>query len=160
MILLPIGYLVIQLNNDDIKTILRTVNIKRYKSIHYLLIILLMCAPFRTVMALDTEQCHSKDAISSISNHMDSMSSHDAMQHEGHQMMMSGDTGTELSQQCCCDVDSSCASNCEIGMMVSLVVQQSLYSPVYIDVSDATMVSASLLLREITPPSRPPARLS
>lgn len=154
-------------------------NINRHKFIHYLLIVLLTCAPFRSVMALQTQACHSgEDAMASHSDYMSAgMNDSDVLvsvqmdSHAHHQSMMmeksaeadivNADSSADVSaNQCCCDDHSNCQSGCDMGTMASLIVQQSLYSPILIDASESVMVPSSLLVRELTPPSRPPASIS
>ena len=147
-------------------------NINRHKIIHYLLIVLLTCAPFRSVMALQIQSCHSgeaamashsdymtaamvtvtTDSVALVSGQMDSHAHHRSMMIE-----KSPEADIASANQCCCDDHSNCASGCDMGTMASLVVQQSIFSPVLIDASESVMVPSLLLVRELTPPSRPPA---
>jgi hypothetical protein len=118
--------------------------ISHYKLLHYVLIVLLMFAPVRGAMALQQVHCNMDDMV---------MESHDMAS------MPSTDTKQQADRQCCCCDGADCASNCDMGMTVSLVIQQTPYIPVFKKVSESITISANILLRELTPPSRPPANL-
>jgi hypothetical protein len=86
--------------------------------------------------------------------------------HAMHDMSSSADLTDKMSSehadasvQCCC-CDSDCASNCGIGVTVSLIIQASDYSPVFVSTSRVQGYISPLLLRTLSPPSRPPATIS
>ncbi len=115
-------------------------NTKANKSLHYVLIILMMFAPVSGVLAAQPESCD-----------MSNMSS------------MDSDTSQEYILQTeknnCCDTDN-CAGTCDMGMTVSLFIQTSSYSPVFLAVTESVALSTEVLIRSLAPPSRPPADLS
>lgn len=116
-------------------------NTKANKFLHYVLIVLMMFAPASGSLAAQSSHCD----MSNMSS-MDSDSSH-----QGHVQQ------TEKNN--CCDTDN-CASNCDMGMTVSLFMQTSSYSPVFLAVTESTVLSIEVLVRSQAPPSRPPASLS
>ena len=63
------------------------------------------------------------------------------------------------SAQCCC-CGNDCVSNCDVSVSVSLIMQASAYSPVFVNASNTDHYISDLLLRTLTPPSRPPATIS
>jgi hypothetical protein len=140
--------------NRWISSILLFVNIKRYRFLHYLLIILLMLAPFRSVMAISSPHCDMDDAMSA-SHEVMNMSSGEAMLHQ-HAV---ADT-TAVHHKCCCCDTGNCAGNCDMGMSVSLVVQESLYAPAIVAVTESVIISSAILIRALTPLTRPPATYS
>jgi len=147
----------IRLLNRRIRSILLFVNIKRYRSLHYLLIIFLMLAPFRSVMAISSPHCD-MDAMSAsdeMNVEMRVMSSGEAMLHQ-HTV---ADT-TAVHHKCCCCDGGNCAGNCDMGMSVSLVVHESLYAPVIVAVTESLIISSAILIRALTPLTRPPATFS
>ena len=126
-----------------------------------------MFAPIRSAMAVQQAHCD-MDGMNMDEMSM-SMSMQDHDMHDMHAMhaMSSTDDPADLTtdqravsgtQCCCCDYD--CVSNCEIGVSVSLVMQVSLYSPVFVNTSNTDSYISDLLLRALTPPSRPPATIS
>lgn len=151
--------------------------IYHHKLFHYVLIVLLMLAPVRGASAMQESQCNMDMAAAMIDEAMN----HEGMNHEGmnHEAMNHEDmdhksvADDSISKQttenlinaathqcCCCDGGGDCAMGCEMAMPVSLVLQASLFTPVYIAVTQSTKVSSTLLLRAPTPPSRPPAHIS
>jgi hypothetical protein len=140
------------------------VNRNHYKPLHYVLIILLMFAPIRSATAVQQAHCDMDEM------NMDEMSMPMSMQdHDMHAMhdMSPADNAIDLTiderdvsnTQCCC-CDNDCVSNCDIGVSVSLVMQVSVYSPVFVNTSNTDSYISDLLLRTLTPPSRPPAIIS
>ncbi len=77
---------------------------------------------------------------------------------DGSSVNMDTDQAAASNQSFCCDSD--CASNCDIGIAASLVMQISAYSPVFINASSSLGFSSDVLVRGLTPPSRPPANFS
>ena len=111
-----------------------------------------MIAPMRSVMAETVSHCDMDDTpvMSSTTSHQMHLSQADI--DEPQQMK------TEHSC-CCCDVDS-CASNCDMGMTTSMLMQGSMYSPVFVVVAYIELFSSEILARALTPPTRPPLKLS
>ena len=136
-------------------------NRNHYKPLHYVLIILLVFAPIRSVMAVQQAHCDMDEM------NMDEMSMPMSMQEHDMHNMSSADNAIDLTiderdvsnTQCCC-CDNDCVSNCDIGVSVSLVMQVSVYSPVFVNTSNTHSYISDLLLRTLTPPSRPPAIIS
>lgn len=134
--------------------------INHHKLLHYVLIVLLMIAPFRGIMAMQDTHCD-----------MDEMNMSSSVADTGHDMMASHDMSamsftqaiqqqsSQPGHQCCCCDGADCVANCDIGTVVSLVLQQSSYIPLFKDVSESFVATQNILVRELTPPSRPPATL-
>lgn len=130
-----------------------------------MLIILLVFAPIRSVMAVQQAHCDMDEM--NMDEMSVSMQDHDM--HAMHAMhdMSSADEAIDLTMdeqavsktQCCC-CDNDCVSNCHISVSFSLVMQVSLYSPVFVNTSNTDSYIPDLLLRTLTPPSRPPAIIS
>ncbi len=120
-----------------------------------------MFAPIRSAMAVQQTHCDMDEM------NMDEMSMSMSMQDHNMHDMSSADHRIDLTidekavsnKQCCC-CDNDCVSNCEIGVSVSLVMQVSVYSPVIVNTSNTDSYISDLLLRTLTPPSRPPAIIS
>ncbi len=75
--------------------------------------------------------------------------------------MLSTDTmSSEMGGHGCCDdLSINCSDACDLGVNVSLVLQETSYAPVYKDSFKSVSLSSKILFRELTPPSRPPANL-
>ena len=58
---------------------------------------------------------------------------------------------------CCDDLSTKCSDTCDLGVNVSLVFQETPYSPAYKVSFKSASLSSKILFRELTPPSRPPA---
>ena len=120
-----------------------------------------MFAPIRSAMAVQQAHCDMDEM------NMGEMSMPMSMQgHDMHDMSSADDPidlkideKTVTDTQCCC-CGNDCVSNCEIGVSVSLVLQVSLYSPVFANASNIHSYTTDLLLRTLSPPSRPPAIIS
>lgn len=127
-------------------------NIKRHNLLHYTLIILLMFAPLRGAMAAHCDMATMDDS----SRHAEMMAGHDMS------AMMTMDSGQmDMSaSNCCDDISSKCASACDLGVNASLVLKEITYSPVFENSTNLVPVSSKTLFRELTPPSRPPAKIS
>jgi hypothetical protein len=147
----------IQLLNLRISSILLFVNIKRYRSLHYLLIILLMLAPFRSAMANTSPHCD-MDAMSASNEINPEISVMPSGEASLHQHAVSD--AAAVHHQCCCCDDGNCAGSCDMGMSVSLVMHESLYAPVIVAVTESVTISSSILIRALTPLTRPPATFS
>ncbi len=117
---------------------------------------LMVIAPVRGALAIQDSHCDMEEMV--MSKHDGMMGSHDMMTHDM-SGMMSSEQPQHNSKQCCCCDGTDCAGQCDMGMSVSIVVQQSSYVPVFKDVSESITVSENILVRELTPPSRPPANL-
>ena len=111
-----------------------------------------MFAPLRSVMAIQSTHCQMDD-MPVMNSMVQGQSAQD--QSSNH---MNHDQSTAVDQQCCC-CDDACAGSCDMGMSASLVMQSSSYGPVFRNVSESVSISTDILVRELTPPSRPPANL-
>ena len=115
-----------------------------------------MFAPIRSAMAAQQAHCDMDEM--DMSEMSMSMSMHD-MSSAADAIDLKIDENTVTDTQCCC-CGNDCVSNCEIGVSVSLVLQVSLYSPVFANASNIHSYTTDLLLRTLSPPSRPPAIIS
>lgn len=117
-----------------------------------------MLAPLRSVMAMSSSHCDMDDMPAT--HDMSTMVSGKTMVHHN---SMTTDTA-EINHQCCCcddgNTNGSCAGNCDMGMSISLLIQESSYTPVFLEVAESNKISPHILVRALTPPSRPPAKLS
>ena len=163
---------------------------KHNKILHYLLIFVLMVAPVRGLLAAShtalkaapQAPCHMNGMNSDMSSDMrQDMSSHDMSGHDmsSHQMsdhdMSLHDSTSEsvahdivipdpdrqqgVNNKCCC-CDDDCNSQCDMGLSAALILQVSGYKPVFVNAENSIGVSPRVLVRALTPPSRPPAQLS
>lgn len=132
-------------------------NIKSFRLLHYLLIILLVLAPFRSLWALPSPHCDmdSMPVSHEMNVGMGLTNSGGAMSHQS--ALADSDT---LHHKCCCCDDGNCAASCDMGISVSLIVQESLYAPVIVAVTESLISSTAVLLRALTPLTRPPATFS
>ena len=151
-------------------------NVKHYsllhKSLRIVLILLLIISPFRSALAIQLLPCEmesmSDDAVANmaVSSHHDIHAMHESAasrmdaSHQHHLMQSdSKQAGTDQLSCCCCDDGNSCAGNCDLGVNASLVIRKSSFTPVLIDVTRAPMISTDIVIREPSPPFRPPATL-
>ncbi len=58
---------------------------------------------------------------------------------------------------CCDDPSTKCSGSCDLGVNVSLILQQTPYTPSYKDSYKPVSLSSKTLFRELIPPFRPPA---
>ena len=130
-------------------------NSKRYKLLHYVLIILLMFAPLPVVMAA---HCDMDD--------MDAFSGSAVMPgsaieaHDMSAMLLTDSMSSDLNGDGCCDdLSAKCSISCDLGINVSLILQETPYSPAYNVSFKSASLTLKTLFRELTPPSRPPANL-
>jgi len=128
------------------------VNSKRYKLLHYLLIILLMFAPLPVVMAAHCDM----DAFSGSAVMPGSaMEAHDMSA-----MLLTDSMSSEkYGHGCCDDLSAKCSIACDLAINVSLILQETPYSPAYNVSFQSASLTLKTLFRELTPPSRPPANL-
>ena len=80
--------------------------------------------------------------------------------HDMSAMLSTDAMPSEMNQHGCCDDPSfNCSAGCDLGVNVSLILQEISYSPVYKYTFKSALISSKILFRELTPPSRPPANL-
>ncbi len=138
---------------------------------HYVLIILLMFAPMRSVQAAQTPHCDMDDmAIMTtdtvIQNSDVAMFVNDGQMHMANDSSMhhmadrSDVVPSTIEHSCCCCDGNSCGNDCDMGVTVLLLMQPSSYLPVYSNIENTILSSANIQIRELTPPSRPPLNLS
>ena len=75
--------------------------------------------------------------------------------------MLSTDTAPSKmnGHSCCDDLSINCSGACDLGVNISLILQETSYAAVYKNSSKSVSLSSKTLFRELTPPSRPPANL-
>jgi UDP-3-O-[3-hydroxymyristoyl] glucosamine N-acyltransferase len=140
-----------------ISTILyHTVNVKSYKLLHFVLIVLLMFAPMRDVLASSPSHCEM--AAMEMSD-MDMHAAAPVVSEQVPQAVVINKSAGVHHKCCCCD-GNNCAGNCDMGMAVSMLMQVSIYNPVFIRTNSFVVSSIDVLARALTPPSRPPLKLS
>ncbi len=59
----------------------------------------------------------------------------------------------------CCSDDGPCNSSCHFSITASLFIQRADYSPALLNSDTFDIISSVLLVRELSPPSRPPLPL-
>jgi len=112
-------------------------------------------APVRGAMALQQSHCDIDNEA------MSEMMSSDV--HMGHDMSMMASTDTtdnsfDMNHAACC-CDQGCANNCDMSTSLSMIMQSSSYVPVLKNSSETSAISTDVLVRALSPPSRPPAVL-
>ncbi|MBE9567712.1 MAG: hypothetical protein IMF14_03380 [Proteobacteria bacterium] len=136
-------------------------DIKHNKLLHFVLIMLLMFAPLRSVFAMQLMACDmdtssmatvQSPAVKVLSSehcrHMQGAEATDTVSSNGHQV-----------NRCCDDISSACMADCHFSAPLSLYLQQVEYLPVLLKTETFENVANALIVRELTPPSRPPASL-
>jgi len=120
-----------------------------------------MFAPLRSVFAGQLMVCNMKTSSTNASSVVV-----DAALSAKHCLnMMDGATVDDrvesqnnYSMKSCCD-DGACSSDCHVAAFVSLLMQAVDYSPTLLKAATFNMISSTLLVRELIPPSRPPLSL-
>ena len=132
-------------------------NIKLYKLLRYALIILLMIAPLRSIAAAPCDMTEVNVSSGSADVRIE-MSHAVTMVHDMTAMLASDSSqaGMTKGYNCCDDISINCSAACDLGISVSLILQETSYSPVYKNSFKVTSISSKVLFRELTPPSRPP----
>ncbi len=116
-----------------------------------------MFAPVRSVMA---SPCDMGDSVlTSETSLSDKHASHDM---SSMSVSDSIDSQSEKNLHKCCAETSTdvCISHCDMGISVSLFIQSTTYAPLFINVAEAETISSAPIVRELTPPSRPPENFS
>ncbi len=146
-------------------------NNKYHKPLHYLLIVLLVFAPLRSVFAGQLMVCDMKTSLSEAILVVDGMV-HSAVHCQDNKANVSADDPikyqgkfqgkyqskhqTKQMAKNCCNDDGVCKSDCHFAITASLLMQDIEYSPVLIDADVFENTSNNLIIRVLTPPSRPP----
>jgi len=126
---------------------------------------LLMFAPVSSPMAMQQSHCDMDADTMSINTASSTLAAGSHDMHASHDMSSmtvldsSHKTPETQQHQCCCD-GNACAGDCDMGMTVSLLIQTATFAPLFINVAEAENVSSAAIVRELTPPSRPPAAFS
>ena len=127
------------------------VNKRTHNMLNWMLIVLMAILPLRNAAAFEQVNCqmHEQSSIE--------MSDHDmhAMHGMSH-MDSSGDTAAAPDDCCCCDNSMSCNGDCGVGLGASFIVQSAITVPAISGTTCRTHINATLVLRDVSPPIRPP----
>jgi len=136
------------------------VSIKHHNILHYLLVMLLIVAPLRSVFAMQAMVCEDMSTELQQSRVTDSALPTD---HCRTMMPVAGAApAAGLSAQSyntCCHDDGACKSDCHFTMSVSLPIYQGEYTAVLFGTETLDADSTILVVRELNPPFRPPLSL-
>jgi len=118
-----------------------------------------MFAPLRSAFAAQFTTCNMNadmaSATESASNHQQHMMN--SLQETVDQVNM---TQADITQaKNCCGDKGACKSDCHIAISTSLFMQRVDYAPLLINTDTINNISSTLLVRELSPPSRPPLAL-
>ena len=121
-----------------------------------------MIAPVRSVMAEQDSHCEMDDmsAMTSTMSHQMHQSQSGLDESQQDEPQQDEPQQTKVQDKCCCCDCNSCAGNCDIGMTASILMRDSVYAPVFDNVADVALFSSKILARALTPPTRPPPKLS
>ncbi len=124
-----------------------------------------MFTPMRGAMAMQPAHCDMDAGMMKISAVIPASENRSSEKHASHDMSSmsmhdSGHQPSDTNQHRCCDGMKTCAGDCDMGTAVSLLIQTSSYAPLFISVADAGNDSSEPIVRELIPPSRPPAKIS
>ena len=113
-------------------------------------------APVRGAMAMQQSHCDMDNEVMS-----EMMTSDGHMGHDMSAMASSdiADKNSEMNHGDCCCCDKACADNCDMSTSLSMIMQSSSYVPVLKNSSEISAISTDILVRALSPPSRPPAVL-
>jgi hypothetical protein len=114
-----------------------------------------LVAPNSNTISFDKSLLHDMSTMSSIySSHQTDQYTND-QDHPAIDKQAAVPYQTEANHQCCC-CDSHCVSDCEMGMSATMLIQNSSYAPQFVNVAKSLTLSSDLVIRALTPPSRPP----
>ncbi len=139
-------------------------NTQHYKPLNYVLIILLILAPLRSVLASQLMACDMEETSAVVMaeagdsmNHCEHLS-HDMSIDMPQDKQLSDDSASHKNtvQVTSCCSDDSCKSNCHFAVSASLFIQNSEYLPMLFSTDVFETSVTTLLVRELSPPSRPP----
>ena len=146
-------------------------NTLHYKPLHYALIILLILAPLRSVLASQLMACDMEKSPAVITLDAGADVTPDHCQHGSSDTAagkvksknLQGDNPTKyqniLQAKSCCSDSDACQSNCQFALSASLFLQHVEYLPALFSEAAFEAASHAVLVRELTPPSRPPLLL-
>ena len=110
---------------------------------------MMVMLPLRSVLAFDQTTCQ-----------MQGEASQEMVDHSMHMMFEVAQVDTNEIHNCCSDSGMTCSNNdCGMGMSVSFIMESANPVPALTKTSLRTHVNNILVLRELTPPTRPPAYL-
>ena len=109
---------------------------------------MMVMLPLRGVLAINYSICQMQDE-----------SSQEMIDHSKHMMSVETQVDVNESHDCCGDGDVKCHSDCGLGINISIIIQPVVTVPALNNTSFRTHVNNILVLRELTPPTRPPAYL-
>lgn len=125
-----------------------------HKLLHYVLIMIMMFVPMRSVMAMQQSHCDMVNHITGSSTVIsDYTGGHDMMA-----MSMSASSSAQKAENShdCCSAKGDCTSDCHMSVSVSLLMQKSSYKPNFTNISGSVALISDLVKKEFTPPFRPP----
>jgi hypothetical protein len=118
--------------------------------VNWVLIALLIMLPLRGVIALERIDCGMQAA--------EAASVHDHSMHMKHGVSdQVQPLTTEKHACCCCDVGTSCSNDCAAGLGVSLIMQSSVVLPERNRPVYRSLIGNKPVIRDPSPPLRPPA---
>ena len=125
----------------------------------------MMFAPVRSVMAEQVSPCDMDEMpavmfdASTHQNHY-SQSEPDIVVPDSVETTVEIENSQQMQHNCCCCDSNACASDCDMGLAVSLLTRVSTYTPVFSSAEYVTIFAIEVLARTLSPPSRPPLELS
>jgi hypothetical protein len=120
--------------------------------LNWVLIAVMVMLPLRSVMAFALTSCEMHDQASqAVEGHS---------MHMMHRMVENARSDTGDSQNSdCCNSGITCTGDCSIGMSVSFITPSVVMLPALNEAEFNPLVNNNLVLRDLTPPLRPPANL-
>jgi len=117
-----------------------------------------MFAPLSGVVAAPCDMANMGEMDVSSSSAV--MPYHMNVAHDMSAMLSTDSKPSEVNEHGCCDdLSINCSGACDLGVNISLVLQETSFSAVYKNSFRSVLLSSKTLFRELTPPSRPPANL-
>lgn len=131
-------------------------SIRSDKWFHYVLILILMCAPLRlyATQGMMQQHCHEAD---STTQQASVMSSEKAADYPSDTSVSSDDNA--MSHHCCCCDKNSCNDDCGVSHLISLLPTAS-YMPAFTAVAKSEGITFQPITRALEPLSRPPLHRS
>ena len=116
--------------------------------LNWLLITMMLMLPLRGALADNQTACQMHDEPYQ-----------EIVDHGMHVVPEAAQLGAAVFHDCCSDDEIACNSDCGMGMSVSFILQSIIDVPVLNKALPQTCVNNILVLRELPPPTRPPAYL-
>jgi len=121
-------------------------------TINLIIITMLVMLPLRSVISVEQSTCDMHEQVS--------QQAHDHAMHAMHQHHDTAQRDiAESPECCCCDSAITCKTDCGIGNSVIGFVISAIQLPSSSGADFLADVSNDLILRELSPPIRPPAIL-